>query len=107
MAKSNKIFDKSEVESRFTGESKYTDLSVPQSFTSDADSLINSLSESLLRELDMINIIANKQILGKPEWLTIGDNSGPVDDGGFIGGGGFEEEGGGYGEEDGGYGGFN
>jgi hypothetical protein len=76
MAKSNKIFDKSEVEARFTGETKYSGLTIVQDFAADENSLLNSLSADVLEELDMISIIANKQILGKVAWSSFGNTSG-------------------------------
>lgn len=82
MAKSNKIFDKSEVESRFTGETNYSGLTVVQDFSSDENSLLNSLSPELLKELDMISIIANKQILAKSAWSSFGNTSGAAAGGG-------------------------
>lgn len=70
--KSNKFFDKANVESRYTGETNYSSLSIPKTFSGDVD----SLSASLYKELDMITIIANKQILAKEDWSDFNDNSG-------------------------------
>lgn len=76
MGKSNKFLSKAEVAARYTGETKYNSVTVPQVFTSGEESIIDSASASLLKELDTITIIANKQILGKSEWSDVGNTSG-------------------------------
>ena len=70
ISKNTLLFSKKEVDDRFNAKNKYTDLTVPQDFAVSTNAL--NLSTALWQEIDMINIIANKQILGKSDWASVG-----------------------------------
>ena len=70
VSKNTLLFSKTEVDARFNAKNKYTDLTVPQDFAVSTNAL--NLSTALWQEIDMINIIANKQILGKSDWASVG-----------------------------------
>lgn len=84
-SKNQLLFGKTEVEDRFVNENQYDGANVPQVVTGGSHNFLDNLSDDVLKQLDEITIIANKQILEKPEWSSFSNFSG---DGGGNGGGG-------------------